>query len=162
ANIPSKVVNFKMQILKEKFKVYLCILKYTPRETRNLRIHSECITCGSLVRLKCDVGQHLEFSLKYIENKGGIVIYVRQEVMGICRYNKVNDYALQDKVFDTIKANHKLGFKADEGTYEIVEFIFTHYEIFLSYTSSSPRATSGYRMTSSARKKNTYIELVLL
>ena len=43
--------------------------------------------------------------------------------------NKVNAYALQDKGFDTIEANHQLGFKADERTYEIVVFILNHFGI---------------------------------
>ncbi len=58
-----------------------------------------------------------------------MVIYLRQEGRGIGLFNKVNAYALQDKGFDTIKANHQLGFKADERTYEIVEFILKHYKI---------------------------------
>ena len=58
-----------------------------------------------------------------------MVIYLRQEGRNIGLLNKVNAYALQDKGFDTIEANHQLGFKADERTYESVVFILNHFGI---------------------------------
>ena len=58
-----------------------------------------------------------------------MVIYLRQEGRNIGLLNKINAYNLQDKGFDTIEANHQLGFKADERTYEIVDFILNHYGI---------------------------------
>ncbi|EIX1418630.1 GTP cyclohydrolase II [Campylobacter coli] len=129
ANLPSKWGSFQIQSFKEGEKEHLCIFKNTPQDILNLRIHSECLTGDALGSLKCDCGEQLEFSLKYIEKHGGMVIYLRQEGRGIGLFNKVNAYALQDKGFDTIKANHQLGFKADERTYEIVEFILKHYKI---------------------------------
>jgi GTP cyclohydrolase II len=79
--------------------------------------------------LKCDCRDQLEFALTTIEKQGGMVIYLRQEGRNIGLLNKVNVYALQDKGFNTIEANHQLGFLDDERTYEMVEFILDYYKI---------------------------------
>ncbi len=58
-----------------------------------------------------------------------MVIYLRQEGRNIGLLNKVNAYALQDKGMNTIEANHQLGFRTDERSYEIVEYILNKFDI---------------------------------
>ncbi|MCV3445824.1 GTP cyclohydrolase II [Campylobacter lari] len=129
AKLPTRFGEFNIQSFKENDKEHLCIFKGKFDKEVNIRIHSECLTGDVLGSLKCDCGEQLEFSLKYIQEHNGMVIYLRQEGRGIGLFNKINAYALQDKGFDTIKANHQLGFKADERSYEIVDFILKHYGI---------------------------------
>lgn len=129
ANLPSRFGTFKIQSFKEGVKEHLVIFKEPLGDAPLVRIHSECLTGDTIGSLKCDCRDQLEYALKAIETEGGMVIYLRQEGRNIGLLNKVNAYALQDKGFDTIEANHQLGFKADERTYEIVEFILAHFGI---------------------------------
>ncbi len=129
AKLPTKYGLFNIQAFKEGCKEHLAIFTDELSDNPIVRVHSECLTGDALGSKKCDCGEQLAFSQELIAKEGGMIIYHRQEGRNIGLLGKVNAYALQDKGFDTIEANHQLGFRADERTYEIVETILKHFEI---------------------------------
>jgi len=129
ANLPTKYGNFKIQSFKEGNKEHLAIFTEPLPDIPLVRVHSECLTGDVLGSLKCDCGEQLDLALEIIAKEGGLLIYHRQEGRNIGLFNKVNAYALQDNGLDTIEANHQLGFRADERTYDIVKKILNHFGI---------------------------------
>lgn len=126
-----------------------------------VRVHSSCVTGDILGSLRCDCGSQLKMAMNQInENGKGLLLYMNQEGRGIGLINKLKAYELQEKGFDTVEANHKLGFKMDHRDYGVGAQILKDLKIKkINLLTNNPKKRIGLEGYGIKIVKNTKIEV---
>jgi GTP cyclohydrolase II len=84
-----------------------------------VRLHSACLTGDLFGSLKCDCGDQLRQTVRWMaQNGGGVLLYLDQEGRGNGIANKMHAYKLQSQGYDTYEADEVLGFELDQRRFD--------------------------------------------
>ncbi|ASJ93150.1 GTP cyclohydrolase II [Staphylococcus epidermidis] len=124
----------------------VAIVKGDLKGNPNVRMHSACLTGDIFHSQRCDCGAQLEASMKYIEEHGGMIIYLPQEGRGIGLMNKLRAYELIEKGYDTVTANLALGFDEDLRDYHVAAEILKYFGLSkINLLSNNPKKFEGLK-----------------